>query len=182
MIKQQDWFQTVSQKSLEKLILDRIIHTGESYILNMLIIKKINEEYFEDSLYRSVFIYIKNQFNENGTIPTDSAIEWMFQWYIVSPITDSVTSAMDELIYRWTVKKARDLNNKIIWTINKGDQPLHLIRELQELYTQPRWVKEEGYFVSKSEKFGSDLEKRIQNEEDFTWIKVWLKYIDKDFW
>lgn len=45
----------------------------------------------------------------------------------------------------------------------------------------PRGVKEEWYFVQKSEEFVQKMEQRIADWEDFTGLKVGLKYLDEDF-
>lgn len=181
MIQAQPWFDKIAQKNLEKLILDRIITTRESSIVNEMIIKKITADYFEDDLHKSIFNYIIWQFNESGIIPSDIAIETLYKEYIVAPVNESIVTALDELIYRWTVRTARDLIYKITTEINTGKIPIRLIRDLHDIYTMPRWVKEEGYFVWKSDDFVNKIEQRIINWEDFTGIKVWLKYLDEDF-
>lgn len=181
MISQQPGFEKIKQIDLEKIILDRIIHTQESYLWNLLAIKKIDDSYFSVDLHRSIFNYINSQFESDWTIPSDLAIESAFWGYVVSPISDSISKHLDELIFRWTMTMSNKFNSKITESLSKWKSPIDLVRQLEAIYTIPRSTKEESYFVTKSENFVKSIEDKINSWEDFTWLKVWLKYIDEDF-
>jgi len=182
MIHQQDGFINVNQTDLEKIILDRVIFSWESYLLNLLIIKKIDQTYFKTALYRNIFTYLLWEYKKNWSIPSDTAVESIFQGYTVSPIKDSILTALDELIYRWTREKAKEITVKINSLLSRGNSPIQLVRDLQEIYTMPRWIKEESYFVKRSDLVAEQMKHKIDDWEDFTGLKVWMKYIDNDLW
>lgn len=171
-------FENITSAQLEKTILDRVFSTWEPIIFNEILLRKIDDSYFTQDLYRQIFLYTYEFFKQHGTLPTITSLENLFTGYVVNNISDSITLHLQELIYRWTEKEAKILTTKIQQAIDKEETPISLIAELQNLYTIQRNQDGEDFFIESSIGFVETYEERIRNKEDFTGIKVGLPYID----
>lgn len=172
------WFESISNGQLEKTILDRVLYVGDPLLLNEILLKKVTVDYFTVELHKNIYTYLLENFTQLGTVPTVAAIESLFPQFITSPITDSISPHLEELIYRWTEKTARETLTKVQGIIDSGANPVALLAELQQLYTMERSKKGEKYFIWSSMKFVDSYQERINSKEDFTGLKVGLPYID----
>lgn len=172
----------IAQEQLEKNILDRILHTKEAAFLQLILMKHVDDSYFLSDLHKNVFNYIKDYYDENSDMPSETHIDSMFSWYVVTPITDNVNRLVDELIRRWTQRKTQEVLQRIIQSNNSiWEVPASFINELTILQEQRKRTQRWDFFISSSDKFVDEYEEKIKNNVAFTWIKVWLPYIDEEF-
>jgi len=174
--------QKIEQKNLEKTILDRILTTKEVFILSDMILAKITANDFEDALNRNVFSFIYEHYKNYWTIPSIELVESTFSGYFVAEVKDNVNILIDEFVRRKIKKQSDILLKKMInENLSKGELSISYINELNNIINLKRARKKEDYFISSSEKYLQEYKKKVAAWEDFTWIKIWLPYIDNDF-
>lgn len=180
-VKQVYWLQSVSQQSIEKVIIDRMITTWDSQIMALLLIKKVDETYFSVELYRNIFIFIREVYSKTSTLPSESAIETQFNGYICTPIKDDISDQIDQLIYFWTIRKNKEIISQLNQSLNEWVVNIQAINDLQEVNNIVRSVKEEGYFVLRSEDFVKKTEELSKHPDEQLGLQVGIKYLDEEF-
>ena len=179
-----DWIDLsfIDQEKLEKSVLDRILYTREILLLQTILTKQVDETYFISEIHQKLFLYIKQYYNDYSDIPSEAQIDTLFTGYVVNAITDNINKLVDELIRRWTQRKNQELISQITQINSKTwEIPLEFLVELQKIHaSRKRWQKWD-FFISWSSKFVDEYEEKIKNKEEFTWIKIWLPYIDNEF-